>query len=113
MKHEMILILLFTYIVITSCKREVSHTAPRTLTNPLIFFRHLFEPNFVTYLQEVFRYISYLVLRKTEAGLKEFSDNSEFAMNRPEMAYVSGLGFGAMSGAFALVNVLADSVSTK
>lgn len=28
-----------------------------------------------------------------------------------EMAYVSGLGFGIMSGAFALVNVLADSVS--
>lgn len=53
----------------------------------------------------------YLLLRKTEAGLKEISENHEIGSNKLEMAYVSGLGFGTMSGAFALVNVLADSVS--
>lgn len=62
-------------------------------------------------LQEIFRYAMYLLLRKTEAGLKEISENHEIGSNKLEMAYVSGLGFGAMSGAFALVNVLADSVS--
>lgn len=53
----------------------------------------------------------YRLLRKTEAGLKEISENHEIGSNKLEMAYVSGLGFGLMSGAFALVNVLADSVS--
>lgn len=53
----------------------------------------------------------YILLRKTEAGLKEFSENQNIGANKLEMGYVSGLGFGAMSGAFALVNVLADSVS--
>ncbi|KAG6451958.1 hypothetical protein O3G_MSEX007391 [Manduca sexta] len=59
---------------------------------------------------ELFRYFMYLLLRKTEAGLKEISENHEIGSNKLEMAYVSGLGFGTMSGAFALVNVLADSI---
>lgn len=54
----------------------------------------------------------YVLLRKTEAGLKEISENHNIGSNKLEMAYVSGLGFGTMSGAVALVNVLADSVST-
>lgn len=53
----------------------------------------------------------YVLLRKTEAGLKEISENHNIGSNKLEMAYVSGLGFGTMSGAFALINVLADSVS--
>lgn len=53
----------------------------------------------------------YVLLRGTEAGLKVISENQEVGNNKLEMAYVSGLGFGTMSGAFALVNVLADSVS--
>lgn len=53
----------------------------------------------------------YVLLRKTEAGLKEISENHSVGTNKLEMAYVSGLGFGTMSGAFALINVLADSVS--
>lgn len=65
----------------------------------------------VYWLQEAFRYGMYLLLRRTEAGLKEISENHEICSNKLEMAYVSGLGFGIMSGAFALVNVLADSVS--
>lgn len=60
--------------------------------------------------QEAFRYGMYHLLRKTEAGMKEISENQDIGSNRTEMAYVSGLGFGLMSGAFALINVLADSV---
>ncbi|XP_045768262.1 gamma-secretase subunit Aph-1 [Maniola jurtina] len=65
---------------------------------------------FAIIMQEAFRYGMYLLLRRTEAGLKEISENHEICSNKLEMAYVSGLGFGTMSGAFALVNVLADSV---
>lgn len=64
---------------------------------------------FAIIFQELFRYGMYLLLRKTEAGLKEISENHDIGTNKLEMAYVSGLGFGIMSGAFALVNVLADS----
>ncbi|CAG4949616.1 gamma-secretase subunit Aph-1 [Colias croceus] len=65
---------------------------------------------FAVLFQEGFRYCIYLLLRKTEAGLKEISENHEISKHKLEMAYVSGLGFGIMSGAFALVNVLADSI---
>lgn len=65
---------------------------------------------FAIIFQELFRYGMYLLLRNTEAGLKEISENHDIGSNKMEMAYVSGLGFGAMSGAFALINVLADSV---
>ncbi|KAJ0175865.1 hypothetical protein K1T71_009024 [Dendrolimus kikuchii] len=64
---------------------------------------------FAIIFQELFRYGMYLLLRRTEAGLKEISENQDIGSNKMEMAYVSGLGFGTMSGAFALVNVLADS----
>lgn len=53
----------------------------------------------------------YLLLKITEAGLKVISENHDVRSNKLEMAYVSGLGFGTMNGAFALINVLADSVS--
>ncbi|XP_059055523.1 gamma-secretase subunit Aph-1 [Achroia grisella] len=65
---------------------------------------------FAIAFQEIFRYGTYRLLRKTEAGLKEISENQDIGTNKLEMAYVSGLGFGLMSGAFALVNVLADSI---
>lgn len=63
-----------------------------------------------TYMQEAFRYVIYIVLRKTERGLQEVTQNSRVTENKHILAYVSGLGFGIISGAFALVNVLADSV---
>ncbi|XP_050347342.1 gamma-secretase subunit Aph-1 [Nymphalis io] len=65
---------------------------------------------FAIIIQEAFRYGTYLLLKVTEAGLKVISENQETGNNKLEMAYVSGLGFGTMNGAFALVNVLADSV---
>ncbi|RZF38698.1 hypothetical protein LSTR_LSTR011008 [Laodelphax striatellus] len=61
--------------------------------------------------QEFFRYLIYRLLRKAEAGLKKVSvpdTNIEITNNKHVLAYVAGLGFGTMSGAFALVNVLAD-----
>ncbi|XP_022197438.2 gamma-secretase subunit Aph-1 [Nilaparvata lugens] len=61
--------------------------------------------------QEFFRYLIYRLLRKAEAGLKKVTvpdTNIEITNNKHVLAYVAGLGFGTMSGAFALVNVLAD-----
>lgn len=51
------------------------------------------------------------MLRKTEKGLQEVADNVRVTENKHILAYVSGLGFGIISGAFALVNVLADAVN--
>lgn len=61
----------------------------------------------------MFRYGIYRVLRETENGLQLVSDDSRIVENKHILAYVSGLGFGIMSGAFALVNILADSVSCR
>lgn len=60
--------------------------------------------------QEGFRYGIYKILRKTENGWMEFADNTRITENKHILAYVAGLGFGIISGAFALINVLADSV---
>ncbi|CAG9863269.1 unnamed protein product [Phyllotreta striolata] len=61
--------------------------------------------------QEAFRYIIYKILRKAQNGLKKITDNSTALIeNKHILAYVSGLGFGIMSGAFAVVNILADSI---
>lgn len=89
---------------------------PMLLENPTIqrFLRPIFNYNpikFVSLLQEAFRYGLYRILRETENGLQLVSDNSRIVENKHILAYVSGLGFGIMSGAFALVNILADSVS--
>lgn len=58
--------------------------------------------------QEVFRYFLYMLLRKAEKGLEKVT-TAHVADSRHVFAYVCGLGFGLMSGAFALVNVLADA----
>uniref|UniRef100_A0A8D8LIC1 Gamma-secretase subunit Aph-1 n=1 Tax=Cacopsylla melanoneura TaxID=428564 RepID=A0A8D8LIC1_9HEMI len=59
--------------------------------------------------QEVFRYILYLILQKSRGGLQYVSDRNTMD-NTYAMAYVSGLGFGIISAAFSLLNVL-DQVS--
>jgi anterior pharynx defective protein 1 len=62
-------------------------------------------------LQEIFRFLIYKLLRKAESGLKKITDNAEeITSNKHILAYVAGLGFGIISGAFSLVNVLADAV---
>lgn len=66
---------------------------------------------FSVIFQEIFRYLIYKILRKAENGLKKITDNSAALIeNKHILAYVSGLGFGIISGAFSLVNVLADSL---
>ncbi|XP_043271290.1 gamma-secretase subunit Aph-1 [Venturia canescens] len=64
---------------------------------------------FSVFFQEAFRYLLYWVLRKAEKGLEKVT-TAHVADSRHIFAYVCGLGFGFMSGAFALVNVLADAV---
>ncbi|KAF7994127.1 hypothetical protein HCN44_011396 [Aphidius gifuensis] len=64
---------------------------------------------FSVLFQEIFRYQLYWVLRKAERGLEKVT-TAHVADSRHIFAYVCGLGFGLMSGAFALVNVLADAV---
>ncbi|OXU26351.1 hypothetical protein TSAR_015253 [Trichomalopsis sarcophagae] len=59
--------------------------------------------------QEIFRFLLYKVLRKAEKGLEKVT-TAHVADSRDIFAYVCGLGFGLMSGAFACVNVLADAM---
>uniref|UniRef100_A0A1B0DJM2 Gamma-secretase subunit Aph-1 n=1 Tax=Phlebotomus papatasi TaxID=29031 RepID=A0A1B0DJM2_PHLPP len=66
---------------------------------------------FSVLFQEVFRFVIYKILRKTEKGLQEVADNVRVTENKHILAYVSGLGFGVISGAFAIINILADAVS--
>jgi len=66
---------------------------------------------FSVIFQECFRFFYYKILRNAESGLKKVTEaEAQLANNRTVLAYVSGLGFGLMSGAFSLVNVLADSI---
>lgn len=62
--------------------------------------------------QELFRFGFYKILRKAEVGLKKVTevgtDGSVVTDSRQTLAYVSGLGFGVMSGGFSLLNILAD-----
>lgn len=66
---------------------------------------------FSVIFQELFRFIVYKLLRHAERGLQTITENGkELIENKHILAYVAGLGFGLMSGLFALINVLADSV---
>ncbi|CAL9694059.1 unnamed protein product [Knipowitschia caucasica] len=60
-------------------------------------------------LQEVFRYGYYRLLKKANEGLLTLSQEETMPISIKQLAYVSGLGFGFMSGAFSVVNILADS----
>ncbi|KAL4225370.1 Notch receptor processing [Mactra antiquata] len=72
---------------------------------------------FSVLFQELFRFLFYKMLRKADEGLHKVSQQGQDQHVTPKdisnkhiMAYVSGLGFGIISGAFSLVNVLADMV---
>merc|ERR1711934_306204 len=67
---------------------------------------------FSVLFQEVFRLLIYLLLRKADAFLRKLTENenTKIFRNKHILSYVVGLGFGAMSGAFSMVNVLADSL---
>lgn len=70
---------------------------------------------FSVIFQELFRFLFYKLLRKADDGLQKVSQQGQDQhvmprdiSNKHIMAYVSGLGFGIINGAFSLVNVLAD-----
>lgn len=68
---------------------------------------------FSVLLQEVFRLVFYFILKKADQGLAKVSEREgatgiTIVSNKHLLAYVSGFGFGAISGAFSLINVLAD-----
>ncbi|CAG2058448.1 unnamed protein product [Timema podura] len=66
---------------------------------------------FSVLFQELFRFLIYKLLRKAEYGLKKVAENTErITDNKHILAYVAGLGFGIISGAFSLVNVLANAI---
>ncbi|XP_058521712.1 gamma-secretase subunit APH-1B isoform X3 [Ochotona princeps] len=60
-------------------------------------------------IQEVFRFAYYRLIKKASEGLKNINPDDEVPSMRL-LAYVSGLGFGIMSGVFSFVNTLSDSL---
>jgi len=64
---------------------------------------------FSVLFQEAFRFLIYKILRKTEKGLQEVANSPQIVANKHILAYVCGLGFGIISGLFALMNILADA----
>ncbi|XP_060764292.1 gamma-secretase subunit Aph-1b-like isoform X2 [Neoarius graeffei] len=65
---------------------------------------------FSVLLQEVFRFAYYRLLRKANEGLVAISDEETSPISVQQMAYVAGLGFGIISGAFSMINILSDSL---
>ncbi|KAG7467864.1 hypothetical protein MATL_G00136710 [Megalops atlanticus] len=61
-------------------------------------------------LQEAFRFGYYKLLKKANEGLLALSQEDTMPVSVCQLAYVSGLGFGFMGGAFSVVNILADSL---
>ncbi|XP_059845536.1 gamma-secretase subunit Aph-1b-like isoform X3 [Hypanus sabinus] len=51
-----------------------------------------------------------LIAGKANEGLAALSEDGKSPLSVQQMAYVAGLGFGIMSGAFSVVNILAGSV---
>ncbi|KAJ7988204.1 hypothetical protein DPEC_G00321180 [Dallia pectoralis] len=77
-----------------------------TLQKGLLIFGCMFS----VILQEVFRFGYYRLLRKANEGLAAISEEESSPISVREMAYVAGLGFGIMSGAFSMINTLSDSL---
>lgn len=66
----------------------------------------VFGAMFSVVLQELFRFAYYKLLRKANEGLAALSEDDQSPISVQQMAYVAGLGFGIMSGAFSMVNML-------
>lgn len=77
-----------------------------TVVSPLK--KHLaFGITFSVIFQELFRLAFYKLMRKADEGLLSMINN-QTPLRKHRIAYVSGLGYGIISGLFAMVNVLAD-----
>lgn len=63
---------------------------------------------FSVIFQELFRLAFYKIMRKADEGLLSIINHQSDPLRKHRIAYVSGLGYGIISGLFAMVNVLAD-----
>ncbi|KAF1470921.1 Gamma-secretase subunit APH-1A, partial [Eudyptula minor novaehollandiae] len=61
-------------------------------------------------LQEAFRFAYFKLLKKADEGLATISEDGRSPISLRQMAYVSGLSFGIISGMFSVINILADSI---
>ncbi|NXL53506.1 APH1A secretase, partial [Podilymbus podiceps] len=61
-------------------------------------------------LQEAFRFAYFKLLKKADEGLAMISEDGRSPISLRQMAYVSGLSFGIISGVFSVINILADSI---
>lgn len=78
-----------------------------TVVSPLK--KHLaFGIAFSVIFQELFRLAFYKMMRKADEGLLSIINHQSDPLRKHRIAYVSGLGYGIISGLFAMVNVLAD-----
>ncbi|NXU91668.1 APH1A secretase, partial [Xiphorhynchus elegans] len=60
-------------------------------------------------LQELCRFACFKLLKKADEGLATLSEDGRSPISLRQMAYVSGLSFGIISGVFSVINILADS----
>ncbi|NXC08764.1 APH1A secretase, partial [Orthonyx spaldingii] len=60
-------------------------------------------------LQELCRFACFKLLKKADEGLATLSEDGRSPISLRQMAYVSGLSFGIISGIFSIINILADS----
>ncbi|XP_039943987.1 gamma-secretase subunit APH-1A isoform X2 [Hirundo rustica] len=60
-------------------------------------------------LQELCRFACFKILKKADEGLATLSKDGRSPISLRQMAYVSGLSFGIISGVFSIVNILVDS----
>ncbi|CAG8459390.1 7609_t:CDS:2 [Funneliformis caledonium] len=61
-------------------------------------------------LQELFRWFFYKLISRAESGLILASTNPTSPYNRSSFAFVSGLGFGLMSGLVTYITLLVNSI---
>ncbi|XP_028920741.1 gamma-secretase subunit APH-1B [Ornithorhynchus anatinus] len=85
---------------------SISGTDDASVQKGLLIFGVLFS----VIIQEVFRFAYYRLLKKANKGLMTISQEETVPISVRQLSYVSGLGFGIMSGVFSLVNILADSL---
>ncbi|KAM6228418.1 gamma-secretase subunit Aph-1b-like [Spheniscus humboldti] len=84
--------------------------ASNPLDEPLQKGLLIFGVMFSVLLQEAFRFLYYKLLRKAIEGLVALSEDGCSPISIQQMAYVAGVGFGLMSGAFSMINLLADTL---
>ncbi|KAJ3147616.1 gamma secretase complex protein [Geranomyces variabilis] len=60
-------------------------------------------------IQEAFRYAFFRLMKKADTGLTSISSRPSSRLNQPINAFVTGLGFGIMSGLISYISQLAES----